>query len=116
MKTLLCLLFLIPALAIGKSTDVIPHQYQTVCLTKMQLEDTLDEFGEEPIARAWMLPLGQNQVSSIVIFISPITTTFTVIEKVNENKYCILAMGTGFEAVPENSQKIYREERKKKKL
>ncbi len=63
--------------------------------------------------------LGVPIFNPLVIFVNQKTGSFTVAEKVEEQKYCILAVGVSFEPMPAEALKEYnkfREKENKKKL
>ena len=77
-------------------------QRKAFCMDKKDLETLVDRFQEIPVAR------GINVFpapSSLVIFINPDKKSFTVVERVSTDSYCVLAVGGDFEAVPESIQR-----------
>jgi hypothetical protein len=89
--------------------------YQNVCVNLATLESTLQEFEEIPFVRGLSNrdPIG---IVSLVIFVNPKTGSWSIIEKIEKNRYCILAVGNSFEAVPNNLKEELKEERKGKSL
>ena len=63
--------------------------------------------------------LGVANFNSLVIFVNLKTGSFTIVEKVEEQKYCVLAVGGNFEPVPAEVLREYnrsREKEEKKKI
>jgi hypothetical protein len=100
--------------------EVLNETRTVSCVNKENIYKLLGEFDEVPLIRALNSPvLGVPIFNSLVIFINQKTGSFTVVEKVEEQKYCILAMGTNFEPMPAEALKEYnkfREKENKKKL
>jgi hypothetical protein len=86
--------------------------YQTVCVNLAVLESTLQEFEEIPFVRGLSDrdPIG---IVSLVIFVNPKTGSWTIVEKIKTDQYCILAVGNNFEAVPNNLKQELQQERKR---
>ena len=89
--------------------------YQNVCVNLNVLESTLQEFEEIPFVRGLSNrdPMG---IVPLVIFVNPKTGSWSIIEKIETNRYCVLAVGDNFEAVPNNLKEELKEERKGKSL
>ncbi len=102
MKNLLAMCLLIPAMV---SANPQIKTYQAMCLDSKDLTSTIDEFKEIPYVRGINTPLAeQDSKTSLVVFLNPTTGTFTIVEKVAADVYCILAVGGGFEPVPREIQ------------
>jgi len=118
MKKLLILLCVIPSLVFAK--EVINEPRTISCLNKENIYKILGEFDEIPFIRALNAPvLGVANLNSLVIFVNLKTGSFTIVEKVEEQKYCILAVGGNFEPVPAEVLREYnrsREKEEKKKI
>jgi len=76
--------------------------YPAVCVDAESLSKTLDEFKELPFARGISNSLGDAEAParSLVIFVNPATQTWTIVQRVDPNRYCIMAVGQKFEPVP----------------
>ncbi len=76
--------------------------YPAVCVDAESLSRTMDEFQELPFARGISNSLGDAEAParSLVIFMNPKTQTWTIVERVNADRYCIMAVGQKFEPVP----------------
>lgn len=117
MKKLLTALVLVPSLAFALTNSEKPglqmSTFQTVCLDGKELTGLMNEFKEIPFVRGVSRPFVGEGALSLVIFANPSTQTFSIIEKVEEDLYCILAVGSGFEPVPKEIQDDVRESQSK---
>lgn len=114
MKKLLAMFLLVPSMAFAEPQKAT---YETICLSREDLTSTVEEFKELPFVRGLSAPLNQQNIQlSLVVFANPVTGTFTIVERVAENLYCILAMGGGFEPVPKEIQDKARLHQEKSKL
>ena len=95
-KKLLSTLLFLPALAIAQIETV---HFESICTTSSTIEKTLKKFGEKPFITA----LGHRQIGdknvfhSIVIFMNVETKTWSMFEKVDDDSYCIIAVGSKIE-------------------
>jgi hypothetical protein len=114
MKTLLAMSLLIPAMVFA-SPQI--KTYQAMCLDSKDLTSTIDEFKEIPYVRGTNTPLAeQDSKTSLVVFVNPTTGTFTIVEKVADNLYCIMAVGGGFQPVPREIQDDVKQHQDKGRL
>lgn len=103
MKKLLIALMMIPSLTFAQRVEKV--MIETYCVGLGSLEKALDAYGEIPFVRG----LGEREpvgVVSLVVFVNPLTQTWTIVEKIGTDKYCIMAAGGNFEPVPNESKKI----------
>ena len=89
--------------------------YPAVCVDAESLSKTVDEFKELPFARGVSNSLGDPEAParSLVVFMNPKTQTWTIVERVNPDQYCIIAVGGGFEPVPTDIRDRVEQEQKK---
>jgi hypothetical protein len=114
MKTLLAMCLLIPGMVFANPQI---KTYQAMCLDSKDLISTIDEFKELPYVRGISTPLAeQDSNTSLVVFLNPTTGTFTIVEKVADNLYCILAVGGGFKPVPREIQDDVKQQQDKGSL
>jgi len=101
MKTSLLTLCMISTMAWAQP-PIITDTRPVVCVDAESLTKTMDEFQELPFARGISMNLGNAEAApqSLVIFVNPRTQTWTIVERVNANQYCIMAVGQKFEPVP----------------
>ena len=115
MKKLLFFLCMIPNLVFAQ--EVLNETRTVSCVNEQNLNKLVTEFYEVPFIRALNVPvLGIAQLNSLVIFVNPKTSSFSIVEKTGEQKYCILAVGGSFEPVPAEIVKRFNDDRIKEKL
>ena len=111
MKKILAMFLLMPSLVFANPQI---KTIQTMCLDGKDLTDTVNEFKELPYVRGISTPMAEQDAKmSLVVFLNPTTGTFTIVEKADDNLYCILAVGGGFEPVPREIQDDVRQDQKK---
>lgn len=114
MKKLLAMSLLIPSMVFANPQI---KTYQAMCIDGKDLTSTVDEFKEIPAVRGISTPLAQqDSKTALVVFLNPTTGTFTIVEKVADDLYCILAVGGGFEPVPREIQDDVRQQQEKGRL
>ena len=100
--------------------EVITESRTVSCVNKEDIYKLVGDFDEVPLIRALNAPvLGVPIFNSLVIFVNSKTGSFSVVEKVEEQKYCLLAVGVRFEPMPAEALKEYnkfRDKENKKKL
>jgi hypothetical protein len=72
------------------------------CVPLQNLEDVLSEHDELPVIRAKSFRESENQTfeNALVLFVNQQKKTWTLVEKVSENSYCVIAIGHDLEPVP----------------
>jgi len=102
MKTAVLGLCMMSSMAWAQATGPVITMFPAVCVDAETLSKTVDEFKELPFARGISNSLGDAEAParSLVIFVNPETQTWTIVERVNANQYCIMAVGQKFEPVP----------------
>ena len=85
---------------------------QILCVSGQDLTVLTDQFQETPVARGITF---DGIAGSLVIFIGP-TGSFTVVERTDNDTYCVLAVGVKFESVPADIQKDSRQRQEKRRL
>lgn len=115
MKKIIFLLCMLPSFVLAQE---VTNETRTVsCINQDNLDKLVTEFDEVPFIRALSsLNIDVQQLSSLVIFVNSKTNTFSIVEKIHKEKYCILAVGGSFEPVPAEIVKRFNEEKQKKKL
>jgi hypothetical protein len=94
--------------------EVITESRTVSCLNKDNMYRLVGEFDEIPFIRALHAPvLGVANFNSLVIFVNSKTGSFTIVERVEEQKYCVLAVGGAFEPVPAEALREYNRSRDK---
>ena len=99
-------------------TPATATMYPAVCVDAESLSKTMDEFQELPFARGVSNSLGDPEAlpRSLVVFMNPKTRTWTIVERVNPDQYCIIAVGGGFEPVPTDIRDRVEQEQQKSQL
>jgi hypothetical protein len=89
------LLFL-PALAIAQVEYV---HFETICIDQKMLEETTAKHGEKPFITAVGHRLvGDKKVfHPVVMFMNPNTKSWTLVERVEPNSFCVIGVGTKME-------------------
>lgn len=85
-------------------TSLLPVE----CVTMRELTAVLAEYDEKPFAIAGTQRATQGNVAEnhVLFFVNPKTRTWTIAEKVSDNKYCVLSGGTNFSLVSEKGNGI----------
>ena len=119
MRSLIAALALVPALvwASPPGSDFTVATVDTICVSLKQLTEITDEAQEIPYVRGQSHPImTEGAPLSMVIFVNPATGTFTVAERVSQDMYCLLALGSKFEPVPKAAQDRIRKEQERSRL
>ena len=98
------------AVAQDSTTEVMRP---SVCMDQTGLETLTDRFDETPVARGIAV---YPTPSSMVIFINVATGSFTVVERVATDRYCVITVGGSFESVPTDIQKENKQRREKGRM
>ena len=92
-KKLLSTFLFVPALAMAEA-EVI--HFESICADLETLENTVTKFGEKPFITA----VGHRQIDNkkvyhpVVFFMNPETKSWSIVEKLNEDTYCMIALGS----------------------
>ena len=119
MRPLIVAAALLPGLAWATppGTDFTVATVDTICVSLKTLTEITDEAQELPYVRGQSHPImTQGAPLSMVIFVNPTTGTFTIAERVAQDAYCLLALGSRFEPVPKAAQDRIRQEQEKSRL
>jgi len=113
MKTALLGLCMVSTMAWAQSPAPATTMFPAVCVDAETLSKTVEEFKELPFARGISMDLGNAEAApqSLVIFVNPKTQTWTIVERVDANQYCIMAVGQKFEPVPADIRDRVEQER-----
>jgi len=114
MKKLLIALLFISNLVLAQSEQPAqpeqPEQtfdkalMEIYCVDYASLTKTIDAFGEIPFVRGQS---GKQPVGMVpfVMYVNPQEGTWTFVEKIANNKYCIIAFGSNLQPVPKKVTK-----------
>lgn len=103
MKKLLFTLSILPLFAFAQSRKVETVLFQTVCLERSDIDNSLQNVEEIPFMRGFSTrETGDARMNnSIVFFMNIKTKTWTIVERL-DNLYCVIAVGEKLE--PYNSK------------
>jgi len=105
------------AWATPPGSDFTVASVDTICISLKQLTEITDEAKELPYVRGQSHPImTEGAPLSMVIFVNPTTGTFTIAERVAQDMYCLLALGSRFEPVPKEARNTIRKEQEKSRL
>ena len=113
MKKLLATLLLLPAMALAELPIV---DRPTVCIGLDQLDETVEQFEELPLARGTSIDIETGFPLSLVIFVNPSTGSFTIVERSLYGEFCILSVGGEFEPVPKAVQDDLKQQREQGRI
>jgi hypothetical protein len=85
---------------ISIASDITKFPTEMVCATEKALESVLDEFGEIPFATMMSMrevPVLGVTANSMVIFVNPKTKSYTIVERIGKDLYCVVALGENIE-------------------
>lgn len=119
MKKILSLLCLIPSLVLANplQPDFTLATVDVPCVSLKTLTEITDEARELPYLRGQSHPvMTEGAPLAMVIFVNPTTGTFTLVERIAKDTYCLLALGSKFEPVPKEAQDKIRKEQEKSRL
>jgi len=105
MKKILATLLFIPTLAFSQSNkNESIVNIPAYCISIQKFGSLLTEFDELPFVRGKSTRdvNGRETTNSLVIFMNVRTKTWTIAEKVSDDKYCIIATGEDMEVVPQD--------------
>lgn len=102
-KLALMLFFGLPlSLASAQQTPPTTAKLEIICVTGLDLFKTLKEYVEIPFIRG--LTLRGSTLHPVVLYVNPLTSSWSLVEKTPNGLYCILAVGESFEPVPEKDR------------
>ena len=119
MRSLIATLALVPALAWATppGSDFTVATVDTICVSLKTLTEITDEAQELPYVRGQSHPImTEGAPLAMVIFVNPTTGTFTIAERVAQDTYCLLALGSRFEPVPKEARDTIRKEQERSRL
>jgi len=95
-KKLLSTLLFLPALAMGQVEYV---NFETVCVSQKMLEESMMKHGEKPFITAvgHRLNGDKRAFHPVVMFMNPNTKSWTLVERIEPNTFCIIGIGTKME-------------------
>lgn len=93
MKKILFTLLFVPMVAIAKD-DLAT--FESYCLTLQRLTEVLEKHEEKPMMTfvSYRAIGEQGTQYPTVMFVNPKTYTYTIAEKIREDFYCVVSVGT----------------------
>jgi hypothetical protein len=85
---------------ISIASDITKFPTEMVCATEKALGSVLDEFGEIPFATMMSMreiPVLGVTANSMVMFVNPKTKSYTIVERIGKDLYCVVALGENIE-------------------
>ena len=85
---------------ISIASDITKFPTEMVCATEKALGSVLDEFEEIPFATMTSMreiPVLGMTANSMVIFVNPKTKSYTIVERIGKDLYCVVAIGENIE-------------------
>jgi hypothetical protein len=94
MKTLLAALLMLPAMAVSQETKRV----DLPCASLDKIVEVTEKYDELPLLRSSSVRDGAVQV--LVIYANMKTGSYTIVERVSDNWFCVLSVGADFQTVP----------------
>jgi hypothetical protein len=110
MKTFLAALLMLPAMAVSQEAKRI----DLACVSLKQLVEVTNKYDELPLLRGTSVRNGVTQV--LVMYANTETGSFTMVEKVGDDSFCVLSVGGNFQPVPSDIIEEIVTERNKKRI
>jgi len=95
-KILSTLLF-IPALAMAEDSEIV--LFEALCVDLKTISETVKEYGELPFltSTGHRVDGNRKKYNPTFLFLNPQSRSWTMVEKVDEDNYCVIAAGTKME-------------------
>lgn len=78
-------------------------QLQAPCFNPVSLESIMNQYQESVVANGVLLR-NNTHTNKIIIFVNSVTRTWTVVEQITTDVYCVLATGSEFNVIKEPIQ------------
>ena len=94
---LLSTLLFIPALAMADDSEIV--LFEALCVDLKTISGIVKEYGELPFLTSTGRRVDGNKkkYNPTFLFLNPQSRSWTMVEKVDENNYCVIAAGTKME-------------------
>jgi hypothetical protein len=106
MKNLIATLFLLPTLAFSQN-NIETLKFDAHCVNAQVLNQFLKNYGEQPVFRATSnRDTRSGEVVGIVsvFYLNRQTMTWTIVERIDHDKFCIIGTGDTFEFISNDRQ------------
>ena len=118
MKNILAVLLSMPVIAFSQNNEKVELQnIPAYCLTLVALEEILSKHDEIPMLRGKSSrDINGNTVeNSLVIFVNTKNKSWTITERTQSGKYCVVALGEELQQVPNDIIQDVIKERQRKR-
>lgn len=118
MKNILAVLLSMPVIAFSQNNEKVELQnIPAYCVTIVALEEMLSKHEELPMIRGKSVRdiNGKTVENSLVIFVNMENKSWTITERTQSGKYCVIALGEEFQPVPNNIIEDVIKERQRKR-
>ena len=94
---LLSTLLFVPALAMASDSPIV--FFEAVCTDLKTVSGTIKEYGELPFltSTGHRIDGDKKKYNPTFLFLNPQSRSWTMVEKVDENVFCVIAAGTKME-------------------
>jgi hypothetical protein len=106
MKKLLATLILLPTLAFSQNS-VQTLKFDAHCVNGQTLNQYLQNYGEQPVFRVTSnrdTRSGEVVGIASVFYLNRETMSWTIVERIDEDRFCVIGTGDGFEFINNNRQ------------
>jgi hypothetical protein len=119
MKTLFASLLLLPALVFSQNSNELVRQipFTNYCVPMESLEQYLGQYDELPLLRGRSVrTIGEKQFEHVMVFyFNRETKTWTIVERIGEDMFCIIGAGNSSELMPTDVVKEIQNQRLRKR-
>jgi len=118
MKNILAVLLSMPVIAFSQNNENVELQnIPAYCTSIQMLEDILSKHEELPMIRgkSFRDVNGKSVQNSLVIFVNVKDKSWTITERIQSGKYCVIALGEEFQPVPNDIIEDVVKERQRKR-
>jgi hypothetical protein len=112
--------YLVAALAFATTTcfaqgSVVTRNITVGCADIKKVTEMLDDFQELPMLRG-IMQRDQKDQSLFLFFVNPKTKSWTILEKIDEKLYCVIAAGGELEPFPAEVFEEMRKRQERKRM
>lgn len=95
MKKLVLSILLLASSAVHAQRSPTPESIKLTvpCATQAKVVEVLKEYDERPMLQ--MVSTRDKEELTTIMFVNPKTLTYSIVEQVNENLYCVTGSGKG---------------------
>ena len=102
-KLLMALALIVPTISFAQDKDVKVLKFDAYCMGSARMESVLNKFEERAFAKLKSERLVGSDTVKVesIMFANPKTRTWTIVEYVAEEMYCVVAVGSNLEPYTE---------------